>query len=305
MYLILGCLEFPIETENKNDSIISNGLEMTSEQNDFEKSGINITDDEIIIDISSATGLKKTNYSNELYTEDFPVKKTPISKIPQSPCLGRRRSTEPAETSPSNNCNNNSRSNTISRNIPVYRSVRKTAVQNAQPSKDNNTWSGRSTKKRTPISSATFDKPQQTKLNQRNSNPVTGSYDKNGRRIKCSASMDTSPVKTPLTSPLAQQLLDAAGNAKNDTQILEKMKELLSKYSQKDSFDDFTTAWVNNNGNLERSADESNKNLSKHSSTVSSSESCHSKDILTIASPRKASGISKIPAPVRSNTGLY
>ncbi|XP_017871891.1 PREDICTED: uncharacterized protein LOC108619679 isoform X1 [Drosophila arizonae] len=156
-------------------------------------------------------------------------------------------------------------------------------------------------------------------------------YDSNGRRVRggCSSSLTTSPVKNHAASPLAQQLLEAASSSKNDAQILEKMKSLLYRYAagnqQKQQpqqqqrsgngkktpvYEDFTSAWVHSNGNLERSESCSPpaKARSKRSSAASSCGSNNSAGAAAAAaviSPRRERGLSKIPAPVRQHTELY
>ncbi|XP_075158388.1 GAS2-like protein pickled eggs [Haematobia irritans] len=247
----------------------------------------------------------------------------------------------------------------MNRAKPVYRSVRKppsafTSINEARKSKSpapvtvptakdaHNTWSGRNAingggRKRPTLTSDTFT-PHASGIGntttaspfERNSKTRSSHilYDSNGRRIKgCTASLTTSPVKNHANSPLAQQLLEAASSAKNDAQILEKMKTLLLQYSTTNSkvqgtqssnpnrsqnpkkpvYDDFTSAWVHSNGNLERSASCSppTKAPSKRSSAASSCESNNSRDMSVIVSPRRERGMSKIPAPVRQHTELY
>ncbi|XP_065077277.1 GAS2-like protein pickled eggs [Ochlerotatus camptorhynchus] len=277
----------------------------------FAKSGVFITDDEITIDIAGSTGLRKTGFSENLYDPNNPVmsKTQPASKIPKSPLPSRRKSAEGSTTASSD------KASSLNRKIPTYRSVRKV---NPSPDQKDNTWSGRTTKQRTPLAADTFD----TKVNSpqatlsRNSPARTSQYDKNGRKIKpVSSSVNTSPIKNGQASVLAQQLIEAAAGAQNDTQIIEKVKQLLSKYSSSQQqsvtpggseFDDFTTAWVNNNGIVDRNMSNSPKTQSKRSSTVSTtSEGANCKEIPSVMSPRRDKGMSKIPAPVRSNTGLY
>ncbi|KAM7349707.1 GAS2-like protein pickled eggs isoform 1-T2 [Cochliomyia hominivorax] len=241
----------------------------------------------------------------------------------------------------------------FSRAKPVYRSVRKPPTSigvtnesrkskspapsvGSQPARDvTNTWSGRSVmnggRKRPTLTSDTFtpntngSSPFERNSKTRSSHIL---YDSNGRRIKgCTASLTTSPTKNHANSPLAQQLLEAASSAKNDAQILEKMKTLLLQYStsnnkvqtatptrsqqqqqKKPDYEDFTTAWVHSNGNLERSSSCSppTKSLSKRSSAASSCGSTQSKgDVSAVVSPRRERGMSKIPAPVRQHTELY
>lgn len=280
-------------------------------ESNFAKSGVFITDDEITIDIASSTGLRKTGFSENLYDPNSPV--TPkttatASKIPKSPLPSRRKSAEGSSTAASD------KASTLNRKIPTYRSVRKV---NPSPDQKDNTWSGRTTKQRTPLAADTFDtKANSTQVPLSRNSPVrTSQYDKNGRKIKpVSNSVNTSPSKTGPTSALAQQLMEAAAGAQNDTQIIEKVKQLLSRYSSNQpmtpggsEYDDFTTAWVNNNGVVDRNISNSPKTQSKRSSTVSTtSEGANCKEIPSVMSPRRDNkGMSKIPAPVRSNTGLY
>lgn len=290
----------------------------------FEQSGIYITDDDITIDIATTTGLRKTGFSANLYGDDgVPKPVDAVSKIPRSPNPVRRKSVDMVCTDTIT-----TGLGSINRKTPVYRSVRKPTIvtkEKKEVVKDNNTWSGR-TKKRPTFVSDTFNQTPtaNTTTNgnssfSRNSSvraSQTNLYDKNGRRIK---STTTSPTKTS-TSPLAQQILEAAGNAKNDAQILEKMKTLLSKYTVKSKnsddktkeYDDFTTAWVNSNGTLDGGVSTScssspTKMHSKRSSAASSIDSTNSKDVgsLPVLSPRRDRGLSRIPAPIRQNTELY
>lgn len=275
------------------------------------------------MDIATTTGLRKTGFSANLYGDDdgVPLKSITDSKIPRSPLPLRRKSID--------NGSNGTESNTghpiMSRKTPVYRSVRKPATAKESTvkgagSKDINTWSGRTNKKRPTFGSDTFQAPPSSASPSFNRNSAIRAsqtlYDKNGRRIVKSTT--TSPTKTS-TSPLAQQILEAAGTAKNDTQILEKMKTLLSRYTNGKSvdqvdkeFDDFTAAWVNSNGTLDRVINcgaSPVKMQSKRSSAASSIDSCHSRDSSAVPSavlsPRRDRGMSRIPAPIRQNTELY
>lgn len=294
-----------IDDQPLDDITISNNIacDTIDSSTKFAKSGVFITDDDITVDIASTTGLRKTGFSDQIY--DTSPKKV-ISKIPRSPMLARRNSIDEQTITPP--C----------RKQPVYRSVRKPTVSSAKkdatPSAIS-TWSGRNSdgcKKRPPLTVDTFQRQSPQRTSQ------TAMYDKNGRRIK---STNSSPSKSASItnlnqSPLAQQLLEAAGSAKNDAQMIEKMKELLSKYGQTkpapaaDQFDDFTTAWVNSNGKLDMSKacspPPNSRILSKKSSAASSSESTHSKD-MSIASTRRdnqRSSLSRIPAPIRQKSEL-
>lgn len=296
------------------------------EPKSFEQAGVFITDDDITVNVSSSTGLRKTGFSDNLYVEDGSPKKT-LSKIPRSP-MSRRRSVDseaPTTGLP-----------LMSRKVPVYRSVRKQSPAKTGStiptsiSKDSslNTWSGRSlNKKRPSLGNETF----QTVANNNNKTPASAKsgfqrnsevrasynlYDKNGRRIKAT-STTTSPTKQS-TSPLAQQILEAAESAKNDSQMLERMKMLLSKYTTKKGnggvgtpaggkeYEDFTTAWVNSNGSLDRVSNccSPPKVHSKRSSAASSIESSNSRDN-SLPLQRRERGLSRIPAPIRQNTELY
>ncbi|XP_067638749.1 GAS2-like protein pickled eggs [Eurosta solidaginis] len=345
--------------------------------NDFEQSGIFITDDEITVDVASATGLRKTGFSNKIFGGDGAISATnkdpksatdkPVSKIPRSPLPQRRRSLEHGNYNSTSMQDLSTRTGlpVFNRRQPTYRSVRRPVTEINRHS-DNvpstivasknkttppvrevtNTWSGRSgaNKKRPTFKSDTFTPntgattPSTASTFERNTRTRSSQilYDSNGRRIRgCTASLTTSPVKNYNTSPLAQQLLEAASSAKNDSQILEKMKALLSRYSttscnsnnanasmantknapvscsinnKKPVYEDFTSAWVHSNGNLERSSSCSppTKNLSKRSSAASSTESVQSRDVSSvIVSPRRDRGLSKIPAPTRQHTELY
>lgn len=284
----------------------------------FEKSGVFITDHDITLDIATSTGLRKTGFGSNLYDESSPKK--PISKIPRSPMSVRRKSID--------NSNVDSENVTglpMNRKAPVYRSVRKLTPNDGSNGKIS-TWSGRTgtAKPRTALTANTFKQqsPQPMPSSSFSRNPsIRGSqilYDQNGRKIKSgTSSLTTSPIKKSASaSPLAKQILEVAGTAKTDSQILEKMKELLNKYTSKSSskqnirspdYEDFTTAWVNSNGALDRVGSVTPKDYSKRSSTISSeTESLNSKDLSVVSPlPRRETSGSKIPAPMRRNTEIY
>lgn len=337
------------------ETIESEPVETHREAKPFEEAGVFITDDEITVDVSNTTGLRKTGFSDDLYS-DNQMKKT-FSKIPRSP-MARRKSMDSCSVT------SDSVSNTTGlRKMPVYRSVRKTSSPNIDvqealgklspsPKKDIGTWNGRpgaANKKRptvgtesfTPISgkhsgsTSNLSQKGTTTPFQRNSETRISrcQYDQNGRRIV--KSTNTSPVKqsNPNSSPLAQQILEAAESAKNDAQMLEKMKLLLSKYTvgkpatkssgssnrsrstatpspvkNKDEFEDFTAAWVASNGSLDRASNccAPTKAHSKRSSAASSCESTgYAKGDILVSTRRERGGISRIPAPIRQNTELY
>lgn len=297
----------------------------------FEQAGVYVTDDDITVNVSNSTGLRKTGFSDNLYADDGTPRR-PFSKIPRSP-MARRRSVDNEAVTTGLPL--------ISRKGPVYRSVRKqspsvaaastvtpnetaTPVTPAPKDSSINTWSGRSLSKKRPSLGNEIFQTSGTKNTsskntfQRNSDTRASysTYDQNGRRIK-STSASTSPTKQ---SPLAQQILEAAENAKNDAQMLEKMKLLLSKYTNKGKvnggsstaaankvYEDFTTAWVNSNGSLDRVSNccSPPKMHSKRSSAASSIESTQSRGDTVIPAQRRDRGISRIPAPIRQNTELY
>lgn len=281
-------------------------------ETNFARSGVFITDEEITIDIAGSTGLRKTGFSENLFDSNaVPAGKAySASKIPMSPTPSRRKSADtPAAVS--------EKTSSLNRKIPTYRSVRsKMTPSNEQ--KDN-TWSGRTTKQRQSLAADTFETKGSSTLS-RNSpgRSSSTSYDKNGRRSKpVSNSVNTSPSKSGPVSTLAQQLMEAATAAENDSQMIEKVRKLLSKYSNSQQsstegngseYDDFTTAWVKNNGIVDSNVTSSpSKAQSKKGSSLSTtSEGARIQDIPSVISPRKGDkGASKIPAPVRSNTGLY
>lgn len=305
----------------------------------FEEAGVYVTDNDIVVSVSSSTGLRKTGFSDNLYVDDGSTRRS-LSKIPRSP-MARRRSVDSGTVTTGLPL--------ISRKGPVYRSVRKQSPtvatgSSAAPSeaipavsavtitpKESNvgTWSGRSlSKKRPSLGNEIFQTSGNIAKNssnisgktnfQRNSDTRASynTYDQNGRRIK---STNTSPTKQNV-SPLAQQILEAAENAKNDAQMLEKMKLLLSKYTNKDKangglptatsakvYEDFTTAWVNSNGSLDRVSNccSPSKMHSKRSSAASSIDSTQSRGDTVIPSHRRERGVSRIPGPIRQNTELY
>ncbi|XP_063697123.1 GAS2-like protein pickled eggs [Culicoides brevitarsis] len=287
-------------------------------QENFTKSGITITDDVIMLDISNNTGLRKTGFSEQIYNENLSSnkKKNLVSKIPRSPMPIRRRSVE-------NLCMTEMETGLpLSRKIPQYRSVRKpTASSMAKETPKENTWSGRTTKRRPSLQNDTFQqsssKPNSPSPNRKiisNANrSQQAQYDQNGRRIKpISASANTSPIKNRIVSPLAQQFLEVAGEAKDDAQFLAKMKALLEQYTSKKtsssvnnkySDNDFTTAWVNGNGSVVDDEHDIGNNTTPKKTSSSSSEISTPKE--TSGSTKRISGLSRIPAPVRSNTGMY
>lgn len=134
------------------------------------------------------------------------------------------------------------------------------------------TWNGRQTRRRASIQTDTFLDPRSTPATcattpsfsrkspgrqslQSRPNPNFGvQYDRNGRRIKTSAtgtaSLQSSPTKA--TNPLLDQILQKLGNLKDERQMVQKLQGLLRDY-QTSSTDgvadiDFAKVWVDNNG---------------------------------------------------------
>lgn len=311
----------------------------------FEAAGVFITENDITVNVSTNTGLRKTGFSDNLYSDEITSPKKSLSKIPRSPMTRRRNSVD--NCSVSSDLSTVTNLTSVARKSPVYRSVRqpstcgisRASLTTSTKQLNIGTWSVRSTtKKRATIASDTFQKMgningSETNLNQKGNSALQRNgetraahnqqYDKNGRRIK---SLSTSPVKpSTSTSPLAQQILEAAESAKNDAQMLEKMKFLLKRYAPKSDgspvrrasaspsplknktdFEDFTTAWVNSNGSLDRASNSCTpiKSHSKRSSAASSVESTSFGKDVTVSS-RRDRGVSRIPAPIRQNTELY
>lgn len=309
----------PLDTTMPTAVDVIDSTELPNEEVPLEKftKSITITDDEITLTISNSTGLRKTGFSEQIYNES-PLKKTVTSKIPRSPLPVRRRSVE-------NLCMTEIETGLpLSRKIPQYRSVRKpTAASMAKEIPKENTWSGRTTKRRPSLQNDTYNHQSSSKPNSPSPNRKIMSanrppaaahqaqYDQNGRRIKpISASANTSPIKNRIVSPLAQQFLEVAGEAKDDAQFLAKMKALLEQYTKKSSSkysnsNDFTTAWVNGNGSVVDHGDSGHNTPPKKTSSSSSEVSTPKEIITTPGSTKRIGGLSRIPAPIRSNTGMY
>ncbi|XP_030243358.1 GAS2-like protein pickled eggs isoform X4 [Drosophila navojoa] len=232
----------------------------------FEQSGVFITDDEITVTTAPAEAVPVAVpvAVAAKQAEAGGSKASPaagLSKIPRSPLASRRRrSSIDNSTCGSSNGGSLQDLHSINRKQPVYRSVRRPPATPRPKASQlplvrdvTNTWSGRSapqsggaaSKKRPTINPDTFAPPTgaaaATSTSPSPSPFERGSktrhsqilYDSNGRRVRggCSSSLTTSPVKNHAASPLAQQLLEAASSAKNDAQILEKMKSLLYRYA--------------------------------------------------------------------------
>lgn len=318
----------PIENANLNDTEAFERIEKLIKESQTK----------IDENVSISTGLRKTDYSDNLYSTTTSPKKV-NSKIPLSP-MTRRRSIDSATIS--NEPITGKGNVTFARHSPTYRSVRKSQVKEPiknlstieNTKKVNGTWSGRlGIKKRPSVETDTFKKNNNNNItsngkNERNSRQIIKS--KNSSPIK-SSSAAIAVAAAASQSPLAQKIVEMAENVQCDEQMLEKMKELLSKYSttakintknspsrsarssstsspakNHDDYEDFTTAWVNSNGSLDRGSAccSPTKSQSKRSSAASSMDS-NSYGKEQVISIRRDRGTTRIPAPVRHNTDLY
>ncbi|XP_052894784.1 GAS2-like protein pickled eggs [Anopheles moucheti] len=320
----------------------------------FESYGVYVNDEEITVDIANATGLRKTGFSDRIMDRTSVAPSAAAgaggvgSRIPRSPVGPRRK--ESAESTASGTVtdelavvnNHGLRKTSIAKSVTRKpTALAGSTVSSAEPlAKETNTWSGRSTKKRPSLTSQTFNgtgkgtgTPAPAPFT-RNS-PVRASLAAErtmtgrNRTPKATGSACTSTNTSPSKSTsdavalLLQQIKDTLDSGTNDTQIVERVRRLVSQTSVPDELvNDFTTAWVHSNGNLDRSKvmlagsgtgttspSKPQSTLSKRASTVSNaSDSTQSncRDLASVVSPRRLDkGLSKIPAPVRSNTGLY
>ncbi|XP_041765676.1 GAS2-like protein pickled eggs [Anopheles merus] len=332
------------------DGVISTGPASGS----FESYGVYVNDDEITVDIANATGLRKTGFSDRILDRTSVVASAAAtggaggvgSRIPRSPVGPRRK--ESAESTASGTVTDELTVAPGLRKPSIAKSVTRkptalagsTAATGESSAKETNTWSGRSNKKRPSLTSQTFSAASKGA----GGPPAPGPFTRNspvraslaaertmtGRNRTPKAtgsactSTNTSPSKssTDAVALLLQQIKDTLDSGTNDTQIVERVRRLVSQTSVPDELvDDFTTAWVHSNGNLDRSKvmvagvgtgaspSKPHSTLSKRASTLSNaSDSTQSncRDLASVVSPRRLDkGLSKIPAPVRSNTGLY
>lgn len=196
-----------------------------------------------------------------------------------------------------------------------------------------NTWNGRQAKQRPSLTADTFTKPtnslkstnplkSSSPTNFSRKNPsrqslprlgtcpagisttsgITGSsqYDRNGRRIKSSASTSLQTSPTKIANPLLEQILAKMSHLRDDKEVVEKLQVLIRDYrgqvvvgsdadtEQTIDPDDpnleFTRAWIDGNGTV----------------------ALPSNDVQLVTSPRKdpkpaserGNGFSRIPAPV-------
>jgi hypothetical protein len=243
-------------------------------------------------------------------------KKSLHSKIPKSPMLSRRKSMD--------NCSNIANEDEIIvRRIPAYKFIQKCHQPRERlPLKENlNTWNGRScnpssnrTKNRPHLTTETFKIPQRTASLTRNTPSGTDFPTQQRPFSRTSGNSSPKKVNNNLQSQLAIQLMNAAENGRNDAQILGKIKQILSEYGTKkkpeDDFKVSNSAIVKNLKNSEGKSNDGNDSTfeMKLISTISDSDQKSlplelSSDSAT-RRPIRAH-ITKIPAPVRSKTGLY
>ncbi|KFB35452.1 AGAP003901-PA-like protein [Anopheles sinensis] len=331
----------------------------------FESYGVYVNDDEITVDIANATGLRKTGFSDRILDRTSTLA-TPTAglgagaggvaaggtggtRIPRSPVAPRRK--ESAESGTSSVTTGHS---TVTDELPVGGQLRpkvstgKSGIGRKpsapagpiEAAKETNTWSGRTSKKRPSLTQQTFS-PANGKAASPAPSGGGGGWARTltGRRqmkpASANNSANTSPSKSAtggVADPVAllvQQIKETLDSGTNDTQIVERMRRLVSQTSVPDEgttqpslVDDFTTAWVHSNGNLDRSkvilaagdrqgspAKPHSSTLSKRASTLSNTSDgtqSNCRDLASVVSPRRLDkGLSKIPAPVRANTGLY
>lgn len=182
------------------------------------------------------------------------------------------------------------------------------------PVSGSNTWNGRQARQRPSIQSDTFLNPSSVnncatttttttttttapnfsrKSPARQSLPRQGSngggmqYDRNGRRMRTTAtgSLQSSPTK--VANPLLEQILQKVGHLQDEREVVQKLQDLLRDYQAHGSGEgvanmEFTRAWIDGNGTVALPQDNQ-----------------------MTASPRKdpkpvseRGGFSRIPAPV-------
>ncbi|XP_015593425.1 GAS2-like protein pickled eggs isoform X2 [Cephus cinctus] len=178
------------------------------------------------------------------------------------------------------------------------------ALGQNQTSSGSNTWNGRQIRQRPSIQADTFLNPASQATNTSTSSsfsrrspgrqslprPSNGNgpqYDRNGRRIKPSTSLQSSPTK--VANPLLEQILQKVGHLEDDKEVVQKLQDFLKDYqgtgapgNESDPTLEFTRAWIDGNGIV-----------------------VLPQDVQVVASPRKdpkpaseRGGFSRIPAPV-------
>lgn len=257
-------------------------------------------------DSNTATSMKK---SDSIIDIDSQKKQSP-SRIPRSP-MPRRRSID----SSSPNVKNASPITDLplfSRKISTYRSVRKSAESASTTA--SNTSASPSTKIGTPKlmrKQASADEPDHS-IQKTPKNKTTNLQ----QNIRITKPKHASPKKIT-TSPLAREIWEVTESAENDAQMLEKMKQLLSKYkmssplkypsnrrpSNASQLDDGDTMEFNSL-NLYQPPENSLRKTRSNSVISSRDNIAFGKGDILIAD-RPVRGTTRIPAPIRQNTELY
>lgn len=254
---------------------------------------------------NTPTSMKKSDSIIDIDSQ----KKQSSSRIPRSP-MPRRRSID----SSSPNANNASPATGLplfSRKIPTYRSVRRPAETASTPA--SNASASPSTKIGTPKLMRKQASADETDSMQKTPKNRTTTSQQN---IRITKPKHASPKKVT-TSPLAREIWEVTESAKNDAQMLEKMKQLLSKYkmssplkypsnrrpSNASQFDD-DDAMEFNSLNLYQPPENSLRKTRSNSVISSRDSIAFGKGDILIAD-RPVRGTTRIPAPIRQNTELY
>lgn len=250
--------------------------------------------------------MKKSDSTIEI---DSQRKQSP-SRIPRSP-MPRRRSID--SSSPiANNTSPTIGLPLFSRKIPTYRSVRRSAECTLTPA--SNISVSPSTKIGTPKlmrKQASADEPDNSI--RKTPNTKTTNLQQN---IRITKPKHGSPKKGT-ASPLAREIWEVTESAENDAQMLEKMKQLLSKYkassplkypsnrrpSNASQLDD-DHAIEFNSLNLYQPPDNSLRKTRSNSVISSRDNIAFGKGDILLAD-RPVRGTTRIPAPIRQNTELY
>lgn len=265
--------------------------------------------------VSLSTGLRKTDFSDTFYGGRKPSsidsksnRGSPdrvVLECNDSPSKSLRPSRETIESPKTVRCRQGSRiphspvrNRTPSRgNTPSPRHTSNNVQTSPKlapklPPTSRNTWAGRTgptqskVKSRPTLGADTFENPN--KSPKAKLKAAAAEAFKRNSPLRASSGTLRSPSHQKALSPLLEQILRSAETAKDDTAVLEKMKEIIRTYSKgddslsrtssKDSdYADFTSAWVMSDGKLERST-----------------------STRQLATPRKdqKNGVSRIPAPV-------
>lgn len=254
--------------------------------------------------------MKKSNSIIEINSQK---KYQSPSRIPRSP-IPRRRSID------SSSPNANSASPTtglplFSRKIPTYRSMRK-STESASTSVSNTGAMSPLKKIGTPKlmrKHTSADEPDS--IEKIPKNKMINNIQQNIRITKPNKHL--SPKKL-MTSPLARQIWEVTESAENDAQILEQMKQLLSKYkmssplkypsnrqpSNATQFDD-NDAMEFNSLNLYQPPENSLRKTRSNSVISSRDNIAFGKGEILMGNRSVRGSTTRIPTPIRQNTELY